>query len=733
MAEPVTKLPPRVRVLCALSTLCLGIAFAACGGDDGRAATRDAGPAEGTFARFDLAADPMPFGAIPWPDDLYLGPDGRIDLGELPGERDAFVPEYIEALRTTLRDLDGFGTVSPVFFTFDGELEPASLPETPSASMRADASVFLVDVDSASPDAFVRVPVWASFEPSTKQLALRPDDGHPLAPGRRYAAVLTRRVRGSDGEAVLPDPGFAAIRDATTRPTDSLFAEAHDQYSPVLSSLETQGVPREDVVALAVFRVQTIATDLADARTRIWERDPPVIAVDEVVAGAAALDERLGTPIEDLPGLDVEGGVQHSAIGFMIHGSYESPWLVSDTEHVHGRFRRDREGRLRIGRTEAVPFTLFLSRSADLAALRVVVFQHGLGGERSDALAVADSLAAAGYSVLAIDAPFHGLRSPRASPDDSNRFTAEASPDGFGDRRGGLVVADFAGIEDARGELESFHPVYLRDALRQAVVDLLALVRALRTRSSWDAVRDAHAELAGLAFAESPLAFIGYSLGGMIGTMFTAMEPDVGASVLAVTGGYFMNLLVESPPYNAGYVPLFFPLLGVDPAAVDYQAYHPVVRPEIAIVQTLFDRGDPINYGKTIRGRSVDVLMFMAKHDETLNNVATESLARAIGAEMVAAEPAHTDISVATAPVRDNAMVEGDVVTRALYVHAPATHGLMVQRSDVSRYAHPVEAPFEEVAETAVDNPIDDAIGQTLHFFESWRSGAAEVAAPPPG
>lgn len=731
MNDSCTRRPqwPAARIVVRLA---LGLLTAGCGGDDGPRMESDAGTVEGVQPRFDLEPDPMPFGAIPFPDDLYLDERGHVDVGELPGEAASVAPELFDSMRLTLRDLDGFGAVSPVFFTFDGDLDPASLPETLSETMAEDASVFLVDVDPGSPTAFARVPVRLDWEASLRQLAIRPADGHPLAEGRRYAAVLTRRVRSIDGRPLVADPDFAAVRDAANRPSDPLLAQAHDQYAPVLASLASHGVRTADVVGLAVFRVQTTTRDLSDARTRIWERDPPVVTVDEVVSGVAALDARLGTPVPALSGLDLPGGVQHDAIGWMIHGRYESPWLISDEEHVHGRFERDEDGRLRIGRTETVPFTLLLPRTADLAAVPVLIFQHGVGGDRSQVLGFANALAGAGYAILAVDAPFHGLRSPVANPDDRNRFTGAESPDGFGDRTGAGAVADFAGIDDSAGELVQFHPVYLRDSLRQGVVDLLSLTRLVRETTAWDAVRDADPGLASLAFAAAPLGFVGYSMGGMIGTMFTAVETEVGASVLAVTGGFITNFVVMSPPFNQAYVPLLWPLLGLEPTAIDYEGFHPLYRGELAIVQTLLDRGDPINYGAAVRGRRVDTLLFMAKHDETLHNVATESLARAIGAPMVAATPSHTDLQVAIAPVRGNVMVSGEMATRALYVHEPATHGLLMVRTDEQRYAHPVEPPFELAGPREIANPIDGAIGQMLHFFESWRSGTAEVAVPAP-
>jgi hypothetical protein len=615
-----------------------------------------------------------------------------------------------------------------VFFGVDGMADPASLPAAGADSLGERASAFLLDVDPASPTAFMRVPVRFDVVPG--RLAMRPDDGHPLRPGGRYAAVVTTDVRAIDGAPIVPAAAWAALRDATDALADPLAAAAYALHAPVLASLEGNGVRRERIAGLAAFRVMTVTDELTDARERIWGGDAPVVGDAIALPAGAALDARLGTPALPLTGLDVEGGVVHSAIGFVVDGAFDAPNFLAAAPGVHGRFGRDAEGRTEVRRVDRVPFTLVLPRAADLSALRVVIFQHGLGAERSDVFGLADSLASAGYAVVAIDAPYHGMRAARARLDEASRFTGAMAPDGFGDATGAGIVIDFAGILDAGGDLESFSPVYLRDALRQAACDLMTLTRVLR-EGDWSAVRAADPGLAGLGFASEPFAFVGVSLGGIIGTIFTAMEPDVGAAMLVVTGGHLVQAVAESPPFNAGYFPQLFPLLGLDASAVDYAAHHPVFFPELAVWQTLLDRGDSIAYASALARRPVDVLALMARDDETVNNLSTESLAAALGLSIVGARPAYTSLPEATAPVRGNVTIDGETRARALFVHGPATHGLLLYRGGTSRYAHPVRAPFEEVAEAPVPNPVDAALAQSLHFVESWRSGAAEIATPP--
>ena len=142
------------------------ILLVACGDDDGPATDGGTSDAEvpSTFrARFEPVTDPMPWGVAPFPDDLYLADDGTIALGTYPSEALSGFPRYVESLRDTLGELDGFGITSPVYFPVDGDVDPASLPDD-GDSLLPEASVFLLDADPASPTAFQRVPIQARWE-----------------------------------------------------------------------------------------------------------------------------------------------------------------------------------------------------------------------------------------------------------------------------------------------------------------------------------------------------------------------------------------------------------------------------------------------------------------------------------------------------------------------------------------------------------------------------------------
>lgn len=718
-----------MRNVCTHTCFILLFGLLACGDDD--APSADASPPDGATgdsfrAVFAPAADPMPWGATPFPDDLYLDADGHIALADYPNESASEFPSYVAALRRTLEDLDGFGLTSPVYFPIEGDVDPASLPAD-GESLSPEASAFLVDADPASPTAFQRVPVQARWVPAHRAIALRPADGHSLQESARYAAVLTTRVRSTSGAPLMPAERFAELRDADAAPSNPLLAEARDRYEPVLASLAAGGTARDTVSALAVFRTQSVTTELRLVREALWSTDDvPTPTVDRIVSGED-LDALLGTPSEDLIGFGVPGGIVHDSVGWLVQGSFQAPWYLDDQPGVHGPFERQGDA-IRVKRTEQVPFTLVLPRTATSSPLRVVVFQHGITADRSDGLGLAETLCAAGWGLAMIDAPFHGQRALGGDSDVRNRFTGEEVPDGFGDKRGPAVIVDFAGLQDFAGDLADFHPVYFRDAMRQSAADLLAFVRLLRT-GDWSALATEDATLEGFTLADDRFGFVGYSLGGIIGTSFVASEPEIGAAYLAFTGGAIVHAVAESPAFNSAYLPQLFPLLGLDIETVDYERLHPSFYPELALWATLFDRGDSLGYARALRRSDVSVLMAMARHDETLPNVNTESLARALGAPMIGGEPLYVDLEPATAPLRANVSGEGFTRTRGLQLFESANHGALVYREDTRRYEAPPRPPFEALdTPMTIVNPVEAVQGQLVRFFETWRAGAAEIA-----
>jgi hypothetical protein len=660
--------------------------------------------------RFDLSEGKLPFGAVPWPDDLYLQ-DSRVALGALPNN--AMPTDYARVLHGSLPELDGFGVASPIYFFLDGAIDEDTLPHTAMESEGARAGVFLIDADTASPDAFDRVRVEVQWSAELSRLALRPALGHPLTPGRRYAALVTRKVKDTRGQPLQPAPKFAAVRDATSTLTDPALQRARASYAPVLETLDKSGMlPREDVVAMAVFRVQTANEDLADARSLVRLRDAPTASnVD------AFVDEELDTVFGD-PKQDAAAAA-HDKLAAVIQGTLSSPNLLSTTAKTHGAWVRDEAGVLQVKRPEEeVPFTLFLPKGS--VAAPIVIYQHALGRERSDAVHIANGLAARNIAVIAIDAPFQGMRAKSGeggSVDMRNRFTGVAEPDRFGD-----VEGDFYGEGDKQALLIPFHPFYIRDALRQGVVDLMSVVRFLES----DQLPALIARVGQTRMMDvRRLGFVGEDVGATMGVMLASFEPKLqalslmGASAFVAQG--FWLAAAEQPLFE-----MLADKLGRSAVGIDYDSDSPAFWPELALFETLLGRGEPLAYATLLRRQPVNVLLMMAKDDEVVANLATESLAVSLGAAYLSGEARFVgELETYSADTGDSVsgnvpLMEGDV-TRLVRSYDPADHRLLRSDRGQREYSSPVRPPFSSLdASEHFDNPRMTAQQDLEEYFASF-------------
>jgi len=213
--------------------------------------------------------------------------------------------------------------------------------------------------------------------------------------------------------------------------------------------------------------------------------------------------------------------------------------------------------------------------------------QHGITGNRSQALTMSDAYADACFVVVAMDLPLHGI-TDTTSPlycnpskpqcigatertfdvDLINNSTGAATPDGKIDSSGTHFI-----------NLTS--PATNRDNLREAEADLIQFNKSV----------------AGLAVApNTPLgidptriSYTGLSLGAIVGGSHVHFVNDLRTVTLAVPGGVLTKLLLDSqtfgPIINAG--------LSAQLAPNSYN-YNLFMRDFQAVV----DSGDPINHIK---------------------------------------------------------------------------------------------------------------------------------------
>jgi pimeloyl-ACP methyl ester carboxylesterase len=241
--------------------------------------------------------------------------------------------------------------------------------------------------------------------------------------------------------------------------------------------------------------------------------------------------------------------------------------------------------------TQKVPVLLTIpnansQRPKPAAGWPVVIYQHGITRDRSDAFAVAGTLAAQGFAVIAIDAPLHGItnaasplniaNSPFAAAgarertfnvDYVNNTTGAAGPDGVVDASGTHFI-----------NLSSL--LTSRDNIRQAAADLLVLAKAIPS------IRYSQS---GTDFDGARISFVGQSLGGIIGTVFMAVQPDVRTALLNVPGGGIARMLEASPTFGPRIRAGLAASAGLQPGTPDYDSF-------FGAAQTAIDSADPVNF-----------------------------------------------------------------------------------------------------------------------------------------
>jgi hypothetical protein len=658
----------------------------------------------------------MAWGAIPWPDDLYRDAAGHVAVTDLPlRERAAS-----DALADALAQLDGFAIRPTLFVAFDGAIDPDSAPADGDASLLPEAAVFLIDADLSSATAFERIPVTVRVVDENRELRVQPAYARGLQPGRRYALVITTDLRADAGVPVAPARAFERYLDSEDAPRDALELRAHAQFAPVLEALASQGVPRTRVVALSVFTIQNVDRDLDAARSAVRAGQPATLEVREVIS-ADALDALLGDAPDATAGIVRGRGAAHEHLAALVQVVVRTPAFASVSPGERSAFTRQ-DGVLESQGEHDVPCLLLVPRSTGgEVGLPVALFQHGLGGDRSDAVALGNELAAAGHAVLACDLPLHGSRSGRS--DERNRFTGDASPDGFGDGS-----SDLLGTTRSAGELRAHHPFYYRDALRQAAVDWLAIVAALEA-GAWDETLADEEALDGVALARTAFSFVGIDVGAEVAMAVAAREPQIGANVLAFAGGATLDDWLLSPgfPEYAEGITQALDLGTVTSADLLFE-------PEIDLMRMALDAASGLGHAPRLRRSDTNLLMFMAVDDERVRNASTEALAYALGASLVDAAPRFEpdlgmDVLLPRAAIDGNVEMPPGWVTRVLQNLDQATSTALVSSEGEQLYADLEEPPFAPLDEpVAIMNPTGALLRQIAFFVESYR--ACRAAAP---
>jgi hypothetical protein len=402
---------------------------------------------------------------------------------------------------------------------------------------------------------------------------------------------------------------------------------------------------------------------------------------------ADEIDELLGVPSEDRPGIDVPPApgvagtrsIVHGSISDVITGSFLAARIVSGTGTDIGTPLRDTQGQIVAGVREAVPFVLTLPKVPAGGQFPLAVAHHGFNASRVTGFAWAETAARAGVAVLAIDAFQHGERAASAR-DTMHAVRGDlAGADGFAETDALDVSARVFGVVGAAEGLQLFTG-YSLGALLQFGADIASAVRVVRDGALAQALRDhGGAEFAG--FDTQRIGFIGNSLGAVVGASVLVAEPDVHFAVQNVPPGSIVETLAQSPEFRPLVDALFLPILGVG-GPFDEVDRHLLFDPLVDLSRWILEPIDPLALAPYLvldpvrQGTPPEILFQVAALDEVAAQLATQSMLAATGAVNV---------------------------TR----YDPAGHGMLEVLNQSSRYEPPAAPPFvSRPAELPIANPI---------------------------
>lgn len=562
-------------------------------------------------------------GKMPLPSDFLRNPASG--LVQLPIEADDSA--RTQHIKAAINRLDGFGLSSGLTFELSGPVDPASVnPDT--------VRLFALPEGDA--------PYEVAIEPRTRirdtAVTIEPAEG-PLQPATDHVLVVTSSVTDPHGVSVGPMlPGIftrlgAPLTEAGKSQHPSLGDEQAALLEPIrarlVAGLERLDLPPEEVAVAWPFRTMSIYEPMRRARDAARMLDTPVDPLD--VSDRSPASAALDFPLSALSLLRV-GRV------------YEGKIVVPDFIDPITRAVREDGG----WSPREVRFVMSVPRGHDEdEPLPVAIFGHGLMTERRFVLALADALAGQGIAAIAIDLPFHGARTHcvwkgpqcvvnpldptgnQICPNPCERNTTCSEDGRCVDSNGEgnhLATWPIVAFPQASGgafvDVDSMDGT--RDHLFQAVTDLSALYRSLR-EGDWKAATG--------YTIDSDVRYVGQSLGGVLGSLFVSVHPEVRRAVLNVPGSDLIDLFRESTVF-APHFEAYLESEGITPGS---EAHEQVLN----VGRWLMDSVDPQNFAPFLVQRSFDpgtplpeertVLIQMARLDLVIPNVTTELLARLSG------------------------------------------------------------------------------------------------------
>lgn len=547
-----------------------------------------------------------------YPSDHFTRPDPSTRTGlrlavDAVLAADPFVQAYPKVL-PELDATDGFSTVGGVYVRFSDEVDRSALDAlAPTDFAKPGTPLALVDVDPHSPANGQAVPVVPTYfswnddpNAATPDYTLVVQPYVPLDPATRYVFVLSDALHTAGG---APLQATDATRALVSGDAEGEYGAALRAALPAVQ--HASGIGPDHVVLATMFTTESVLDDTIAVAKRA--RAAPLPA-----GGASPTLEKQAT---------TAGDTRVRFAGTFPAPDYRAP-------KPDGQWH-DSNGVPVVQSTAQLQYFLAFSDGTHSGPRPVVVFAHGLGGDKDATWDVAQYLAPLDVAVIGIDAPEHGSRhDPPYPPGQTDMVVSTLS----------FIGADL--------DTRTLDPGIARDNFRQMASDQLELFRFVSTLGSLDVLPVGAPD--GVPDVDpTKVLYVGNSFGAVLGSTALALAPEARAACLTVGGDDLSLVIRDSPTFH-------ILMNTLEPSGTTRAQ----MARFIAVVQGVIDPGDPLNYARFVAQQPLDgvpgwhgtdVLLQEVKDDRIIPNDATAGLARAL--ELTQVQPVAVPVaSLASAP-----------------------------------------------------------------------------------
>jgi pimeloyl-ACP methyl ester carboxylesterase len=553
--------------------LCLfvvALSVTACGDDKGSGIPAECNPLGGQGC------------LLPWPSSAYEIADSTTVTGRRVSIPMMAMPHNIDNVYVdpiSINRWDGFSPTGTLLVAFPGGISGSGLPtwKDPDASLAIDSPIVLVNAQTGERAAF-----FAELDMNTPDAEKRNLVIHPLerlATNAHYVVGVRNSVKALDGTELPLSPAFAAAVAGTGFGHSRYDAK---RYQTIFSALETAGVARADLAIAWDFHT---ASDEFLRRDLTAMRDAAIAAIGTNGANLSFTAQPQGA----------RAGLYKSYLG-----TYKSPNFLTNGEADESQLRRDASALPEMAGMRDARFAALIPDCVATQPLPrpTIVFGHGLFGSAEEYLKddfVIDLAQDHCFVIIAGD--FIGLTSRQ------------------------LALAPLAANDMNKG-------THISEKLAQSVVDFIALESVTR-----GPMRTAPE----FAYNGTPVIdaskthYVGGSLGGIMGNVFMAYDPNITRAVLAVPGGVWSLLFERSNAWHllkgaaqGAYEDMFHYQINLALLGMAFEPYDPITTAAHVIKDPL--PGVPVK----------NVLMWYAVGDCLVTNMATEMVAREMGLPQLA-------------------------------------------------------------------------------------------------